>query len=180
MDNAGRSRSRWTIGAMLTAMSIRKQGGVSNATPFHVQRRSRFLRSLEESARSGDLQYQAAALPDRISASRAGLAQPPGRRPEVHAHSAAARIEAGSFARDAEAVNFVRGHGVGFDMEFADTLFGVFQRLYRRQAAVPVAGRRGDRCRSGPGAADLPPPRLPGLGRGITRPKRQLLLHLRE
>ena len=43
---------------------------------------------------------------------------------------AVAKIEFGREADDNETVYFVRDDGVGFDMAYADKLFGIFQRLH--------------------------------------------------
>ena len=95
------------------------------------------IREFKPETEGRDIQWQIAALP-RVTGDRAML-----RIVLVNLISNAlkfteprqqAEIEIGCIQESQnEAVVFVRDNGVGFDMNYAEKLFGVFQRLHRQE-----------------------------------------------
>ena len=71
--------------------------------------------------------------PGRPGLDAPGLGQSPGQCPQFTPSQETAVIEVGSRSDGDEDIYYVKDNGVGFDMQYAPKLFGVFQRLHREE-----------------------------------------------
>jgi len=94
------------------------------------------IRELEPDTASRDIRWRIADLPvvtgDRAMR-RVALMNLVANAVKFTRRCDRAEIEIGCQPDRGEVVVFVRDNGVGFDMQYADTLFGVFQRLHRME-----------------------------------------------
>jgi light-regulated signal transduction histidine kinase (bacteriophytochrome) len=94
------------------------------------------LRDLKPETEGRDIQWQVGDLPFvdcdpglmkqvfyNLLSNAAKYSRP--RKPAV--------IDVGQMSVEGQVVNFVRDNGVGFNMKYANKLFGVFQRLHRKE-----------------------------------------------
>ena len=92
------------------------------------------LEELKEETRGRDIKWQINQLP-RVQCDpgliRQVFANLLSNAVKYSRQRARAVIEVGSFEKDGGKVIFVRDNGVGFNMKYANKLFGVFQRLHR-------------------------------------------------
>jgi signal transduction histidine kinase len=93
------------------------------------------IRDLEPGPQERNIVWEVAALPPATGDAamlRQVFANLLGNAVKYTRPREAAQIEIGSAGEeDGRVVVFVRDNGVGFDMQYADRLFGVFQRLHR-------------------------------------------------
>jgi PAS domain S-box-containing protein len=92
------------------------------------------IRQLKHDADGRDIEWITESLPDVVadpSLLRQVLVNLISNALKYTRTRSRARIELGTSVTEDEIIFFIRDNGVGFDMRYADRLFGVFQRLHR-------------------------------------------------
>jgi light-regulated signal transduction histidine kinase (bacteriophytochrome) len=99
--------------------------------PVHIARAA--LRDLQAETGNGKAQVEIGTLPLATadpSLLKVVMINLLGNALKFTRHQANPRVEVGSLQRGHQTVYFVRDNGVGFDMQYVEKLFGVFQRLH--------------------------------------------------
>src|SRR6185312_15749712 len=127
------------MGALIDDLLVFSRMGRSEMRRAKVESRSlvdEVISSLQSEIRDREIIWKIGELP-QIEADAAMLRQVwanlIGNAVKYSRPRNPAEIEIGCNVENGEAVFFIRDNGVGFDMQYAHKLFGVFQRLHRSE-----------------------------------------------